>query len=679
MKLRSQMLRRLMAGGLSLAMAMSMCPSTVFAAEEATTSEEAVVEEAAEDTAAEETIEEESASVEAEVEEAAEEEETLTVEETAEEDVTEETMEVEGDTVTVSEDSSDKLIIIEEDVGVYVLMNLPYSVIYGAEGASVADVDAVSSATNKTGNYGFAGGGYHSQTTASIAEDGTVTAVGGENGSQMQGATVAVCAASVDEIKALGGTEITADSKVTTATLGRGASSYQELVGYEALTEAPAYSYYVLDSAPSYYLMYEDGQFTAAKNAVDAGEATASVTYGSNWGDVQMNLTAADVSDKLVNAVILTAQDAEGNETKVGLYHLDQIWQNIELAWKVDATAGLDGKTITAVRYYCSVKDTDLTDGEAPAYQNYVYDYTMNQSICKVYTGEAQATFDSEKSISVSGLPSDVQNLKAKVYYTTGGRGATYTYMTPVAVDPADDDIDPVTVDVVNGKIAIEAGSVTNNAGTTVEYGSPVVGTSYTVELSSDNYIFRKISVTYKDAQTITVASAYNKKYGDKAFALNAKAEGTLSYASSNSKVATVNANGVVTIKGAGTAVITVTAAETDTLRKATKKVTIKVAKASQTVTAKKVSKSLKKAALKKKASAFATKATAKTTVSYKVAKYANKKAKKYLSINKKTGKVTVKKGTPKGTYKMTVKATAAATANYNAASKSYTVTVKVK
>jgi len=51
----------------------------------------------------------------------------------------------------------------------------------------------------------------------------------------------------------------------------------------------------------------------------------------------------------------------------------------------------------------------------------------------------------------------------------------------------------------------------------------------------------------------------------------------------------------------------------------------------------------------------------------------------KKLSINKKTGKVTVKKGTKKGTYKLRVKVTSAGNQNYNAASKTVTIIVKVK
>ena len=45
-----------------------------------------------------------------------------------------------------------------DSVGNYVLMNIPYSEFYTAEKADIGDVDAVSSATNKVGNYGKAGG-----------------------------------------------------------------------------------------------------------------------------------------------------------------------------------------------------------------------------------------------------------------------------------------------------------------------------------------------------------------------------------------------------------------------------------------------------------------------------------------------------------------------------------------
>ena len=79
--------------------------------------------------------------------------------------------------------------------------------------------------------------------------------------------------------------------------------------------------------------------------------------------------------------------------------------------------------------------------------------------------------------------------------------------------------------------------------------------------------------------QTISVKSAYTKKVGDKAFKLNAKAKTKLTYTSSNKKVATVDKNGKVTIKGAGTATITVKAAASGQYKAATKKVSITVKK----------------------------------------------------------------------------------------------------
>lgn len=79
------------------------------------------------------------------------------------------------------------------------------------------------------------------------------------------------------------------------------------------------------------------------------------------------------------------------------------------------------------------------------------------------------------------------------------------------------------------------------------------------------------------EAQKITGTASYKKTVGAKAFKLNAKAKTALTYTSSNKKVATVDKNGKVTIKGAGKAVITVKAAATSEYKAATKKVTIQV------------------------------------------------------------------------------------------------------
>ena len=415
-----------------------------------------------------------------------------------------------GTTYTV-ELSSDNYIIRktaavytgEEADGVYALVNIPYSVFYAAEGVSfMDDVDAVSSATNKTGNYGKAGGVYHSGVTAEIAEDGTVTAVGGENGSQPQGVIFAVKADSIADIAALGGSRVDDDAHVTIATVGRGQSSYTELYGYETLVEMPAYSYYVLSEEPEFYLELEDGKLTgtADQESYQIGLTDVTVQYGTNWGDIQLTPSVDSTSPFLINAVVLTAEDAAGNETKVGLYALDQIWANNSLGWKVDVTEGLDGKTLTGIRYYCTVKDPNNADENSVPYENYIFDYEVNAPLSQVYTGEVKAEFNEDGNIVISNIPSDAEGGSAKVYYTTGGRNATVTYLTPLEVDPKDDDIDPVNAPVsADGIIAIssELVTVTNSKGESKTYGQPVDGTEYVVELSSDNYIFRKTSAEY--------------------------------------------------------------------------------------------------------------------------------------------------------------------------------------
>lgn len=176
--------------------------------------------------------------------------------------------------------------------------------------------------------------------------------------------------------------------------------------------------------------------------------------------------------------------------------------------------------------------------------------------------------------------------------------------------------------------------------------------------------------------QSITgVASSYSKKYGDKAFTLKPKAKTSITYKSDNTKVAVVDKNGKVTIKGAGTAKITITAAANTKYKKATKTVTIKVAKLNPTIKTKVGTKNIKYTSLKKKAQVF----TLGTTVNSK-GKLTYKKLTKSSVISvASNGRITVKKGAKKGTYKVKIRISAAARGNFNAGSKTVTVTVKVK
>lgn len=225
---------------------------------------------------------------------------------------------------------------------------------------------------------------------------------------------------------------------------------------------------------------------------------------------------------------------------------------------------------------------------------------------------------------------------------------------------------------------AITAGSGTQNVYLKLDYSTLTKTTADDKDFAEQETIARPTPTpAEKKSQTVKAAhTSYSKKYGDKAFSLGAKASTALSYKTSNSKVATVNKYGKVTIKGVGTAKITVTAKETDTYRKAVKTITVKVVKGTPTVTAKVTSKTLKYTSVKKSTQSFSLGAAvnSKGTLSYK--KTYGTSA---ITVNSKTGKIYVKKGLKKGTYRVKIQIKAAARGYYNAGSKTVTVTVKVK
>ncbi len=373
----------------------------------------------------------------------------------------------------------------------YALMNIPYEKFYQAVGtAAGADYDAMSSATNKVGNYGKAGGAFHSAKTAEVGADNTVTAVGGANGAKNEGVTwpVKISAGAKGKLSAFGGTEITSESKVTTATLGRGSTSASYLVSYEALTEAPAYSYYYLSGEPTNYLTLDvdsqnQPQFSTGKStAVSGSAAEIADSYGTHHADVQLVIEAAsqDMGDKLINAVVITTSDGS-----TGLIHVSNIWAANELGWNVIPGPDLGGKTITGIRYYCSVKDDSVGEDNsgAPDYQNYIYEYSVSKAVKKYNNAESlKAEFDGSSSVTVTGLPADIQNPKATVYHTDGGRPATLTYLTPATTD-GDGNTVPEEVKIENGKIALASGLVDQ--------------TEYTIAVSSDNYAFKTFTEVY--------------------------------------------------------------------------------------------------------------------------------------------------------------------------------------
>lgn len=136
----------------------------------------------------------------------------------------------------------------------------------------------------------------------------------------------------------------------------------------------------------------------------------------------------------------------------------------------------------------------------------------------------------------------------------------------------------------------------TKEPSVTVKYGSTKLkkGTDYTVTYSSNKNVgTAKVKITgkgkytgsvtktfkiEKGTQKISYTKEYTKTCGAKAFKVNAKltqGNGKLTYKSSDTEVAAVNSSGKVTIKGAGTAKITVTAKGTSKYK--AKSVTVKI------------------------------------------------------------------------------------------------------
>ena len=292
--------------------------------------------------------------------------------------------------------------------------------------------------------------------------------------------------------------------------------------------------------------------------------------------------------------------------------------------------------------------------------------------------------YDVNKYGDPSGAMSPV-NVDSWQQYTDGTR-----FSDDFGTDYPNDVSFPLCLEVLQGEDyipmqvfvpvmeAITAGSGTQNVYLKLDYSTLTKTTADDKDFAEQETIVKPTPTpAEKKSQTVKAAhTSYSKKYGDKAFSLGAKASTALSYKTSNSKVATVDKYGKVTIKGVGTAKITVTAKETDTYKKAVKTITVKVAKGTPTVTAKVTSKTLKYTSVKKSTQSFSLGAAvnSKGTLSYK--KTYGTSA---ITVNSKTGKIYVKKGLKKGTYRVKIQIKAAARGYYNAGSKTVTVTVKVK
>lgn len=189
------------------------------------------------------------------------------------------------------------------------------------------------------------------------------------------------------------------------------------------------------------------------------------------------------------------------------------------------------------------------------------------------------------------------------------------------------------------------------------------------VEITVTAKGYPELTFTTNDVQYATVGAIAAKTYTGKALkpALDVRYGDKVLTEGIDYKAAyTGNTN-------AGTAKVTVTGIGNYT---GVKTVTFKIKKAAQKMTAKANAKTVKFTKVKKKAQVITKAVTvknAKGKVTYKKVSGAAK-----LTVSK-AGKITVKKGTKKGLYKVKIKVTAAGNNNFNAASKTVNVKIRVK
>ena len=280
------------------------------------------------------------------------------------------------------------------DEPVYVLMNIPYDEFYAAElGADDPAVDAVTSATlNKPRTGTLAGGSYH------------VNA----DGSDITGVIYPVLVADRSALTDL--TEITDASSVDITVTNRGNTSTTTYGGKDALFEAPSHAYYRLTEAPARYKVLsvdENGGFSFSAVSGEATEVdgvTAMVSYYTHHNNFVEIALSGPAFEENVSGAVATLADG----SRIALTHIEGIWRKTQIGWpSPDRIAGRRIKNVTFIT------------------QENVYSCDVDIAV-KLAAGEVSAAFTDTNTITVTGLPDDMENPVAAVK-TSVGRGEEAT------------------------------------------------------------------------------------------------------------------------------------------------------------------------------------------------------------------------------------------------------------
>ena len=300
-------------------------------------------------------------------------------------------------------------------------------------------------------------------------------------------------------------------------------------------------------------------------------EKVATVEAGENAAGLTTLPKVPDITYQKYNGTEYIS--IEGAPKDAGTYRATLEITNSD---NTTATATLD-YAITKAPLTVTAKDKEITYGDNPANDGVVYSGFVNGEDEKVLSGMLGYTYSYEQydnvgdayTITPAGLTSDnydityvpgtlkVNQLEAKLAWeNTADRtyGDRKGNVTAKVTNLVNNDVIDVTV----------SGGDTLTAGTHTATATGLTGDK------ADNYtlpanVTREYEIGFM-AQKLTFATSgdVTKTYGDDAFAnaaTNDRADGSkVTYSSSDPFVAEVNADGKVTIKGAGTAIITASA-----------------------------------------------------------------------------------------------------------------------
>ena len=327
-----------------------------------------------------------------------------------------------------------------------------------------------------------------------------------------------------------------------------------------------------LTGASSSDIVYKQGDTELAAAPTDAGTYTASVTLGGVTASVTYTVAKADPTAVAPTAAATYGQTLSGVTLTNPDGNTDGTW-----TWVDEGTTSVGNAGSRTFKANFTPADT----------ANYS---TLSNVDVTVTVEKADAT-DAMKAASV--------RLAAK-----NGKTAAVDYALPDGASygsVTNGNTEFFTVSTGSGLVLTAAKDWTETAW---EKTAPK---TFTVAVNgaanyNDYTLTVSVTPTYKPDQTIA-ADDVSATYGDTGVKLEAEVttgDGALSYAVKSGDAVTVDENGELTIIKAGSATVTVTAAETENYAKAAKDVTVTVGKKTLTITADSASKAFDGTALTK-------------------------------------------------------------------------------